>query len=495
MGLFPGFKSQKRKTVNEPEGIELMKGLAWTAAGLIGISFLTTSASFVWKTILTLVGIVFCIVGGRLIHRYVLAYKAFKAFVPSWDPARGMYDRFAQELNAWHQNDIVPTCCDGDTLYFLKLQKERLNKKGLKMTDQIMPVKGTGFGTATLSRQSLWYTTDMTYENIHRKIRFENVQGRVYEREVEQIMYEIIAHTPNDAQLANITTTCPNCGAVSSVANLEEGCKYCGTHFKIKDLFPRVVNLFFLKNKSTAATSGIFQKTIFFTMLAVFVVMFSITLFGGTDSLPVVLATSFFAAGFGGGILGLILADILVIFIAADNDGMKHVPLFKWTGSKRKITNAMKMYDPNFSFDKFEGQIVALIRMAVFAEHPENLACYYAGQRDPGFSDILEMTYTNATCLNRIWMEGNVLHMSLRTWWINYSEHQGKVQKTGDCIDVEISRNVAMMEPPGFSITSVGCANCGGSFDAVRQKNCPYCGTEYHMENAGWVINKMHLVR
>lgn len=493
MGLFPELKSKKRKTVSEPKGMELMKGLVWTAVGVIGISFLTTSVSIAWRTIPALVGIIFCIVGGRQIHGYVLAYKAYKAFVPTWDAGRGMYDRFAQELNAWHENDIVPTCCDGDTLYFLKLQKERLKKKGLKMTNQIVPVKGSGFGTATLSRQSLWYTTDMTYENIHRRIRFENMQEVVYEREVEQVMYEIIVHTPNDAQLANISTTCPNCGAVSSVTVLEEGCKYCGTHFKIRDLFPRVVNLYFLKNKSTAATSGIVQRTIFFSMLAVFIVMLLISIFDGMDSLPAVLATCFFAAGFGGGVLGLILADILVIFSAADQDGMKHVPFFKWTGSKRKITNTMKRYDPHFSFDKFEGQIVALIRMAVFAEHPEKLACYCAGQRDPGFSDILEMTYTNATCLNRMWMEGSILHMSLRTWWINYSEHQGKIQKTGDCIDVEISRNVAGMEPPGFSITSVGCANCGGSFDAVRQKVCPYCGTEYHMENEGWVIHDMHL--
>ncbi len=155
----------------------------------------------------------------------------------------------------------------------------------------------------------------------------------------------------------------------------------------------------------------------------------------------------------------------------------------------------MKKYDPNFAYDKFEGQIVALIRMAVFAEYPEKLACYRGGQRDDRFSNILEMTYTNATCPKKVRLEGNILHMFLRTWWINYSEAQGKVHKTGDCIDVEVSRNVAVMEPPGFSITSVGCPNCGGSFDAVRQKTCPYCGGEYHMENEGWVIDDMRLFR
>lgn len=58
-----------------------------------------------------------------------------------------------------------------------------------------------------------------------------------------------------------------------------------------------------------------------------------------------------------------------------------------------------------------------------------------------------------------------------------------------------ITRAGGVMEPPGFSITSVACPNCGGSFDAVRQKVCPYCGSEYHMENEGWVIEDMRLIR
>lgn len=493
MGL--NIKTKTRKNVSEPEGMEMFKGLAWIAAGLIGISFIATSVPVMWKMIFGALGIIFFCIGGKGIGKYVSAYKAFQQFVPTWDSSRGMYDKFAKEFNAWQQDDIAPTCCDGDTLYFLKLQKERLKEKGLKMTNQVMPVKGTSYGTAALSRKSSWYTTDMVYENISRTIRFENMQGSIYEREVEQVMYEIIVHTPNDAQLDHITMTCPNCGAVSQVAALEEGCKYCGTKFRITDLFPRVVNLFFLKDRSIAATSGMVRRTIFFTMLTVFVVELSAVIIGGVGFLPATLATCFFGAALGGGGIGLILADLRLLVSLFDRDGMKHVSLFKRSKSKRKITNIMKKYDSNFAFDKFEGQIVAMVRMAVFAKQPEKLACYRGGQRDERFSDILEMTYTNATCLRHVRMEGNIMHMSLRTWWINYSENQGKVRKTGDCIDVELSRNVAVMEPPGFSITSVACPNCGGSFDAVRQKVCPYCGGEYHMENEGWVIDDMCLIR
>lgn len=376
----------------------------------------------------------------------------------------------------------------------MKLQKARLKEKGITMTNKVMPVKGSSC-TATLSRKTPWYTTDMVYENINRTIQFHDMHRLVYEREVEQVMYEIIVHTPNDAQLSHIMMTCPNCGAVSPVSALEEGCKYCETKFRIRELFPKVVNLFFLKSKSTASSSGMVARTFLFSMLAVFLVELFAVILGKPGFLPAKLAACFFAADFCGGGIGLILVDLRLLFSLFDRDGMKHVSLLKWSNSKKKITNIMKEYDPNFSFDKFEGQIVALVRMAVFAEQPENLACYRGGQRDERFADILEMTYTNATCLRHVRMEGSILHMSLRTWWINYSEHQGKVRKIGDCIDVELSRNVAVMEPAGFSITSVACPSCGGSFDAVRQKVCPYCGGEYHMENAAWVIDDMRLIR
>ena len=105
------------------------------------------------------------------------------------------------------------------------------------------------------------------------------------------------------------------------------------------------------------------------------------------------------------------------------------------------------------------------------------------------------MTYTNGLCLNKLWLEGDQMHMSIRTWWINYYENDGKIKKCGDCIDTVLVKNISRQEEPGFSITSVFCPDCGGSFDAVRQRICPYCGKEYHMENESWIIEKMHLIR
>ena len=67
----------------------------------------------------------------------------------------------------------------------------------------------------------------MMYENVSRKLSFENENGPVYERDTEMAMYEIVAHSPNEAQTQFIRVTCPNCGA--PVTNLgAKFCEYCG---------------------------------------------------------------------------------------------------------------------------------------------------------------------------------------------------------------------------------------------------------------------------
>ena len=34
------------------------------------------------------------------------------------------------------------------------------------------------------------------------------------------------------------------------------------------------------------------------------------------------------------------------------------------------------------------------------------------------------------------------------------------------------------------------CPNCGASFDATREKYCPYCHSPYHIQNYDWVVLK-----
>lgn len=49
----------------------------------------------------------------------------------------------------------------------------------------------------------------------------------------------------------NETYVCPNCGNITKIAALEdEGCAYCGTHFLMAQLYPKVTNFYILDNLS-----------------------------------------------------------------------------------------------------------------------------------------------------------------------------------------------------------------------------------------------------
>lgn len=492
---FSEILTQRRITVREASGGDLFKGAVAIAAGTTLISCLTLDISTGLKGALLVVGCLLCLYGAKWVRKYLKDDKTYREYAPEWDDKHFIYDRFAKGLNAWYRQEELPEDADGDIAYFLKLQRERLRNKGLQMEKRVVPTKGTGYGTGKRSRKSLWYTTDMFFEQVSGTLAFHNANETVFEQQSEMTMYEIVAHTPDTTRADQIRVTCPQCGAVNAALKLEEGCPYCGTRFRIRDLFPRVVNFFFIKTKSIASYKQIFTQTMTLSMASVFIITLFHNIFTNFRALPSMLFNSFMMALLAGGMIGYLVGDARLLAAVFDRDGMKHISLLKWTSSKRKITNTMLKYDKNFSFDKFEGQLVALVRMAVLAEKPENLACYAAGTRDAQFADILEMTYTNGLCLNKLWLEGDQMHMSIRTWWINYYENDGKIKKCGDCIDTVFVKNISRQEEPGFSITSVFCPDCGGSFDAVRQRICPYCGKEYHMENESWIIEKMHLIR
>ena len=58
-------KRNERDKVSQPDGIQLFRGTIWIAAGNIGISFMTTTVPKQLKLVLSVIGIVFCLIGAK----------------------------------------------------------------------------------------------------------------------------------------------------------------------------------------------------------------------------------------------------------------------------------------------------------------------------------------------------------------------------------------------------------------------------------------------
>ena len=149
------------------------------------------------------IGIVLIIIAVILLIRYIKQVTAFKKYKPAWEKHKSIYDDFAIELNHWYDSGLPPKSCDGDTSYTLRLQRERLGRKGIRMIHYTAPAKETP-GTTYFSRNTAWYTVDLMNEHITRRLRFENSSGIIYDRDSDDTMYESVVHTPNDNDLPEL---------------------------------------------------------------------------------------------------------------------------------------------------------------------------------------------------------------------------------------------------------------------------------------------------
>ena len=68
-----------------------------------------------------------------------------------------------------------------------------------------------------------------------------------------------------------------------------------------------------------------------------------------------------------------------------------------------------------------------------------------------------------------------------------------KVNKYDEVVRVVMKRNVTKPIDSTFKITGIHCPNCGGSFDATKNKTCPYCGNAYKMEDTDWSVESISL--
>lgn len=496
MNWFGNKITPRKSEVPAPKGIYLARGLGFPAVGMIGFTVAgIEDIDPVPKMIGGAAGLLFCLIGVIHILVYLSQIYKFNKYTPKWDKGRGFFDRFALEMNQMDETGAYPSSCDSDMQYHLKLQRKRLEAMNLRMHSQIFPSKDEGASTISSTVRSPWYSSDINREQIIRKLSFEDTSGRnIYHRNVGYTMSQMVIHSPDDNRCQELRVACPNCGAVVKVGQLEQGCEFCNTRFSIRDLFPYVTNTYFVRSNTSTKNSVVFTVSLLLSIVAVFV---ATLLYGKTHwgySFAKSLFYAYLVGAMGGGFFGLIFADIVLMISASNRDGMRHIPMFKYIGAKSRIGNVVKQYDSSFLYEKFEGQVVSLIKMAVFTENPDNLASYQPTVRNPQFDRIVDMIYGGVMILREAHMSGNMLFMTIRTWWCNYAYENGKIEKRGDLIDVTIMRNVANMQAPGFSISAVGCPQCGGSFDAVRQRNCPFCGTAYHMENENWVIADMKLL-
>lgn len=406
--------------------------------------------------------------------------------------------RFAKQLVEWSRSGKEPECANSDVRYFLDLQEARQKERGIRMEYELtMPVKVeelvAGSTFRSKRRQSIKYESNTDFQNYTRKLTFFRGDKKCFLRKKDEILYVTATDIKTNKMSGEEAYCCPNCGAVSTIQKLQDGCPYCQTRFMMSDLFPKVTEFMFAPE--TGERAGKLKVKIGIFMLFAAAIMAGLNFFlnvGENSDTELVLAV--IGGAVGGAILGYFVWAIGK-FVSIMGQAVGSLgPLARQQEAKRKLTTLLSGFDPSFSYDYFLNRLVSSIKIILFAKDRRNLIQYVGQELHPEFDDIIEANMNGRIALNNYRVQDGYCAINMNIGMDVIHDGTNRIYQKRETFVVTILKNVTVPEELGFSIRAVKCRNCGSSFDATKMRHCPQCGTPYDLRQDAWVVTQIFKV-
>lgn len=404
-------------------------------------------------------------------------------------------DKFIDEYAQWHNTGKTPDMGSLDVNYTLELQKKRLDENNVRK-EVVFDTKESSFKQAlkcfTVTDRGD-YKSDVACKDYKVTETFFVNNKKKKKRKNKRNFYATITRLLN--QNAGGAVACPNCGAISDVQDLLTGCKSCGTRFIIDDLFPKVTNFYAIKEvaggKKVVKNSAI--AVVLITMFAFAGSLFFINYKNGnllpenSDFIMNIIICTLYGL-IGGAFCGYLLWGLgmfMYLIFGAIKSMFLLGPHIK---AKTKLPKLMRQIDPNFSYEFFIGKVINLIKLMIFSDDYTNLAAYDGKAMQNKFKDIIDVKYDSTVKFNGFKINGSYCYVDITAYTTVLKIDCGDVKKAKEKFRIVVCKNINAIADAGFSIKKVSCKSCGGSFDATREHNCPYCGNPYHLGNDDWVV-------
>lgn len=393
-----------------------------------------------------------------------------------------LQETFVRQMEDWSKTGKIPEAAGMDMQYAFELQKKRLRTKHAQIQYHFTlnelsgmaihsEVSINGFKNKT-PFQEYQVQTDYLVDGVHK-----------HRRNSSEIMYANVT----DLVHPNVVTTatCPNCAAISCVRELIKGCPSCGTRFSITDFYPKVT-LFYTIDNTGANQREVKSKTTNSILIGAAIGVL-IALLGCISSGEWYYIIGALPGAFFGAIFGYFVYAIGFLFKIIGKAAAS-VPLVVGNMSAEPRVKAfMKKYQPDFSFQFFAAKMLNLLRIMIYSDEYDNLAVYEGAPLTNTFQDIIDVKYRGGLSLSRIYMEGEDCHVELGMYVIS-TYCNSSISERNETYKLHVCKNISKPDDFGFSIREYECRNCGASFDASKERHCPYCGSDYHLKENDWVV-------
>lgn len=412
-----------------------------------------------------------------------MSYKSTEGKI-EWDAGKNnLLDRMAVKLSEWAKNGQSPDIAGSDVAYALCLQKKRLEKKNLTTEIQLIPHE------TYMQDAGMWqdkkYTNNLKFHLCTRKQSYYKNGKPIHKMSQDATLYTINTTANYEDAAENDSYTYPSCGAVSTVKQLREECPYCNGKFMMSDLFPKVTNFYFLENIKLEKS----QLKLYMLVCAVIgAVIGLINTKADAGFYFMILIGNMIATALVTVVAGYFLFAIMLLGYVVYKALASIPQLIKGGGTGRKVERYMKKYDELFSYKYFEGKVLSLLKMVLYSEDFKQLAVCEGTAINPAYADIVDVTYGGSIALKNFKVEGDYAHIELGVYLMNTYYKRNKISRKREVLKVGLCKNISRPSDFGFSIKAVKCPNCGGSFEATHEKNCPYCQGDYKLREHDWVV-------
>ncbi len=312
----------------------------------------------------------------------------------TWSRSNGsIFERFAVNLEEYTSTGESPKGGDQYIRYALKLQKERLQKKRISMQYSFTPRGHFADKDLDCRRWSdVHYTSQMKCRSCDMERTIFKNGKKEYANRKNINFYQTVTNANAPQLPENTTYNCPSCGAVSTFARLQTGCPYCGTCFRMSDIFPVVSNYYFLEDMGMTPEEGKARMAKYMVVTGILFSIFMLFKFLFFDGMPeggpiAFLFTLLLSGILGGVVLGWLLFTFS-LFGKLIWEAGRSLPVLFLMGSGTQFVNLMKRYSPEFSFEYFSNKIISLLKAIIFTDDPSELAIYEGAPLGGMFDDV-----------------------------------------------------------------------------------------------------------
>ena len=404
-------------------------------------------------------------------------------------PYMHLLEDFLTQKHDWAMTGREPDTASGELRYCMEQQENRLKSKGITLDEQYAFREGDIVNCINVPGSSSPFHNHTVYRETLRSREFRR-DGKKLRRDVTPLIVYVNVTDRSDAG-GDFAVNCPNCGSVTMASKLESGCPYCGTYFKMRDLYPRISSYYCVEQVMDRYKASERLKRVFLTIgisLAAF--FFTVYMWEGKEY-PLIfrILRALFSGCMLGAIGTLVCYMAYSIFLLSKLFGMAGGSIAMLPGlfARKNLARALEAYDPGFSLEVFEGKMVSRLKTVLFSEDRDSLNLYEGSDDLSMFDDLINADYRGAFKVRSSKVSNGQVTLELEFFMEDFYM-DSRLRRRKERLIVNMERRCDAVTDPGYTVSAVVCPNCGSSFDAMHKKECPYCGTRYRMDENDWLI-------